>query len=467
MNMVPARTNSDTVKRKVPTIRLKDDADLKEIYQFGRKLGQGSYGAVYEATHIETQTNWAIKEVYKPAAGTSKAHKAENEMLILKSMNHNHIIHLEAVYESSSRIYLVTELCKGGDLKQLLQQKTFFTEDETRKIIFCLADAVAHLHKKGIMHRDLKLENILVKNSLHEDDSRFLIKVADFGLSIKTKGVGIENIQMDACGTLIYMAPEMMSGRGYSNWCDNWSIGVIMYILLCGIPPFYSKTKENLIKKIMTKEIKFDQPIWETVSDAAKKVLTHLLKPNPAYRMTASLLLEDPWITGDISVSSGPSNVLEMMHHYMEHQESNNKESKTVAESSLASAEDTLEPFLASLALPSKTNINGAELGPNEDSSSCSPSFNNTSHVGEKRPVQLSAKQRRPQDKKDLRTGQKPTSDPSKAEEERPFSSNRDRRSSADRQLFQSPVIHQNNTRKKKEKKNHVTRENGRKQKPN
>ncbi|XP_024858279.1 serine/threonine-protein kinase 33 isoform X2 [Kryptolebias marmoratus] len=431
---------------------------IQEIYEFGRKLGQGSYGAVYEATHIETQTKWAIKEVYKPAAGTSKVAMVENEIIVLRSVNHAHIIYLEAIYTSPLMIYLVTELCEGGDLKQLLQQKNVFTEDETRKIIFCLADAVAYLHKSGIIHRDLKLENILVKNCLDEDDGRFDIKVADFGMSVKTSGVGIENIQTEACGTLIYMAPEMMSGRGYSHWCDNWSIGVIMYMLLCGKPPFFSKTKERLLRKIMTKEVQFDQPIWENVSDAAKYLLTRLLKPNPAYRMPAPLLLENPWIQGDTRVPSGPSNALEMMHHYMEHKE------KTVEESSLVSFEDTLEPFLALLTPSSKTNSSGAELSPEGDSSSCTPSTaNRTSHVGGKHPVQLRAKQRRPQDKKDLRTGQKPTSDLSKAEEERHSSSSREGLSSANLQLLQSPVINQNNTKKKKKQKNHTTQKNVRK----
>uniref|UniRef100_A0A4W6DMP6 Serine/threonine kinase 33 n=1 Tax=Lates calcarifer TaxID=8187 RepID=A0A4W6DMP6_LATCA len=317
MDMVSPRTSRDTSEKHVPVIRLEED----EIYKFGRKLGQGSFGVVYEATHIETQTNWAIKEVCRPAAGSSKVKMLAHEIEILKQMNHAHIIHLQEVYETPRMIYLVTELCAGGELTQLLKRKKFFTEDETRHIICSLADAVAYLHKRDIMHRDLKLENILVKNSPDEDDNdRINIKVTDFGLAVQTSGVGIENIMTEACGTLIYMAPEMMTGCGYTQWCDMWSIGVVMY-MLSGEPPFVSKTKANLLEKITNQEVTFTQPIWATVSDAAKNLLTCLLKVDPAYRMSASQILENPWITGDTNGPAIPSNVLDMMHDHAQQEE--------------------------------------------------------------------------------------------------------------------------------------------------
>ncbi|XP_072237411.1 serine/threonine-protein kinase 33 [Leuresthes tenuis] len=491
MNQVPTRTSTTALERDVPVIRLKNDADLREMYEFGRKLGQGSFGAVYEATHIETQTKWAIKEVCRPAAGSTMVEMVDNEINILKQVNHAHIIHLEAIYSTAVMIYLVTECCKGGDLKQLLQQKTFFTEDETRHVISCLADAVVYLHKRDIVHRDLKLENILVKNSLDEDDGRIDIKVADFGLSVKPGGVGIENMMTEACGTLIYMAPEMMSGRGYSHWCDVWSIGVIMFMLLCGEPPFVSKTKENLLEKILNKEVRFTQPIWASVSDAAKYLLTCLLKADPAYRMSAHQLLENPWITGDNSVPSGLTTVLEMMHHYLENEE------RTQAQeiSPLTSSEDMLEPSLASLVLSTETDSNrgsNTKLRAEEDNGFCltaappklvlyvclvrfnttsslspkesrgiprqvhlvngsdtaGPSSTSQSHAGKKPSAELSAKKRRCQDKKDLGTGQKPASNSSKADDQRLFSSCKVGLASINQQLAPRPKPIQNKTKK-------------------
>ncbi|XP_012728520.2 serine/threonine-protein kinase 33 isoform X1 [Fundulus heteroclitus] len=406
-------TIAATSDRDIPLIRLQTDETLREIYEFGKTLGQGSFGTVYEATHVKTQTKWAVKEVRKPAAGSSKFRMLDNEINILKKVNHPHIIYLEATYNTPTKICLVTELCQGGSLEQLLRQKRFFTEDETREIICCLADAVVYLHKRDIVHRDLKLENILVKNSL--DDGRFNIKVADFGLSVKADGVGIKNVLTEACGTLRYMAPEMMSGRGYSHWCDVWSIGVIMFMLLCGEPPFQAKTKEKLLEQIMSTEVRFTQPIWAAVSDGGKYLLTCLLKADPAYRMSAHQLLEHPWITGDTTVPLGPSNVLEMMHHYM----LNNQETETGNGAPSSSSEDTLKPRLAAIGLSSErgsTCGEDAELCP--ENGSCRPSTSTKlSFSGEKYPRQLSATPHKSEDRKDFSAGQNPACDSAKAEE--------------------------------------------------
>ncbi|XP_029983257.1 serine/threonine-protein kinase 33 isoform X2 [Sphaeramia orbicularis] len=316
------QTGKNTFERNVPYTRLDNDNDLRGIYVFGKKLGKGTFGVVYEATHIETQTEWAIKEICRPEPGNSQFKMLDQEMNILKQVNHAHIIHLKEIFESAKMTYLVFELCAGGELKQLLRRKKFLTEDDTRHIIRCLADAIVYLHRRDIVHRDLKLENILLKNPLddgHNDE--IIIKVTDFGLSVKTDGVGIENIMTEVCGTLTYMAPEMMSGRGYTEWCDVWSIGVIMYMLLCGKAPFVASTKEKLLEKIRNEGVTFSQPVWDTVSDTAKKVLTCLLKVDPAYRMSANQLLENPWITGDMTLPVTPSNVLDMMRHYLEEED--------------------------------------------------------------------------------------------------------------------------------------------------
>uniref|UniRef100_A0A3Q3N7V4 Serine/threonine kinase 33 n=1 Tax=Mastacembelus armatus TaxID=205130 RepID=A0A3Q3N7V4_9TELE len=314
---------------------LENDAELLEIYQFGRKLGKGSFGVVFEATHIETQTQWAIKVVRRPAAGNSRVKLLEQEINILKQVNHAYIIHLKEIYNSAHKVYLVTELCTGGDLKQMLQKKKFFTEDQTRHVICSLADAIAYLHKRDIVHRDLKLENILVKNPPD--------KKVDGRINIKVR-----------------------CNRGYSHWCDVWSIGVVMYMLLCGEPPFVSTNKETLLEEIMNKEVTFTQPIWTTVSDAAKSLLTCLLKEDPAYRMSANQLLENPWITGDTNVPAVPVNVLEMMREHLELQD----RTQTQEDLCLTSSEDTSDPHLAPRAASAETNGNcrsPAKLSPERD----------------------------------------------------------------------------------------------------
>ncbi|KAM8894551.1 serine/threonine-protein kinase 33 isoform 2-T8 [Spinachia spinachia] len=411
--MVSTTTSKDTLERNVPLIRLENDADLR--------------------------------------AGSRRAKMLGHEINILRQVDHANIIHLQEVYQTAQMTYLVIDLCDGGELKQLLQRKKYFTEDETRHIICSLADAVVYLHKRDIVHRDLKLENILVINDLDEEDKgRINIKVTDFGLSVKTNGVGIENIMTEACGTLIYMAPEVMSDRGYSQWCDVWSIGVVMYILLCGEPPFLSKTRTNLLKEIMAKEVTFHQPIWGKVSDAAKNLLTCLLKADPAYRMSANQLLENPWITGDTNVPAMPTNVLDLMHDLPEQRE----RTQTADDSSLTSSEGTPDPSpapsLTSTAADCKCWCHAEEDGsvgtpatstkPTKESggflqrdkrrkSSESPvQLQHTeSHAGMKPSRHPSTKQQRPYDMKDVSTGQKPASALSRVGDQQPSTSNKSR----------------------------------------
>ncbi|KAJ8340178.1 hypothetical protein SKAU_G00348110 [Synaphobranchus kaupii] len=308
------RVNS--AERKVPHTRMDDEAAIQQIYAFGKKLGQGSFGVVYEATHIETQKKWAIKKVNREKAGSHGVKLLEREVSILKRVNHGHIIHLEEVFETPKKMYMVTELCEGGELKEILKKKTQFTEEEARHIIHSLAEAAVYLHKKDIVHRDLKLENILVKSSHNGEENGLLhIKITDFGLSAQKGGMGSKAMMQATCGTPIYMAPEVIDGHEYSQQCDVWSIGVIMYTLLCGEPPFLSKS-DRLFDIIRKGELSFTGLVWDSISDGAKKVLRCLLKVDPAHRITASELLDNPWITGDTTTPGTPINVLEMMKQF-------------------------------------------------------------------------------------------------------------------------------------------------------
>lgn len=309
------RVNS--AERKVPHTRMEDEAAVQQIYAFGKKLGQGSFGVVYEATHIETQKKWAIKKVNREKAGSHGVKLLEREVSILKRVNHGHVIHLEEVFETPKKMYMVTELCEGGELKEILKKKRHFTEEEVRHIIHSLAEATVYLHRKDIVHRDLKLENILVKSSQKgEENGRLHVKITDFGLSVQKGGVGNKTMMQATCGTPIYMAPEVIDGHEYSQQCDVWSIGVIMYTLLCGEPPFLSKSEDRLFDIIRKGELTFTGPVWDSISEGAKKVLRCLLKVDPAHRITASELLDNPWITGDTSSHDTPINVLEMMKQF-------------------------------------------------------------------------------------------------------------------------------------------------------
>ncbi|VFV23235.1 serine threonine-protein kinase [Lynx pardinus] len=315
--------------RKKENQPITDSASGKvmEIYTFGRILGQGSFGMVFEATDKETETKWAIKKVNKDKAGSSAVKLLEREVNILKSVKHKHIIHLEQVFETPKKMYLVMELCEDGELKEILDRKGHFSENETRWIIQSLASAIAYLHNKDIVHRDLKLENIMVKSSFTDDNNEMNlnIKVTDFGLAVKKQGRN-EAMLQTTCGTPIYMAPEVINAHDYSQQCDIWSIGVIMYILLCGEPPFLASSEEKLFELIRKGELHFEDPIWDSISDCAKSVLKQLMKVDPAHRITAKELLDNQWITGNILSSARPTNVLEMMKQWKNNPESDEED---------------------------------------------------------------------------------------------------------------------------------------------
>nr|XP_009682995.1 PREDICTED: serine/threonine-protein kinase 33 isoform X1 [Struthio camelus australis]XP_009682996.1 PREDICTED: serine/threonine-protein kinase 33 isoform X1 [Struthio camelus australis]XP_009682997.1 PREDICTED: serine/threonine-protein kinase 33 isoform X1 [Struthio camelus australis]XP_009682998.1 PREDICTED: serine/threonine-protein kinase 33 isoform X1 [Struthio camelus australis] len=308
-------TRSRSAEVKIPHTRISDGAAIQEIYSFGRKLGQGSFGVVIEVKHKDTGKKWAIKKVNRKKAGSSAMKLLEREVSILKRVNHDHIIHLEEVFETPKRVYLVMELCEDGELKKILHSKGHFTENETRHIIQSLASAIAYLHKKDIVHRDLKLENILVKSSDIDEanEMKLNIKVTDFGLAVQKAG---GSVFQSICGTPIYMAPEVISAHDYSQQCDIWSIGVIMYMLLCGEPPFTASLEEKLFELIRKGDLYFKNTVWDTVSEAAKQVLRLLLRVDPAHRITANELLDNQWITGETHAVQRPCNVLELMKEW-------------------------------------------------------------------------------------------------------------------------------------------------------
>jgi len=339
MSQYPRKDGSATA-RTIPHTRIEEERQIEDIYDFGEVLGKGSFGVVKEATHKATGRRWAIKAVNKEKAGTSAVKLLEREVLIMKKIDHEHLIHLEEIYETSKRMYLVMELCDAGGVEKLLEQKKRFSEKETWTVINQLAHAVAYLHDSDIVHRDLKLENILLSQPIGNE--LLNIKLTDFGLSYVRGGVGSDSMMQSVCGTPIYMAPEVIDDLGYSQQCDIWSIGVIMYTLLTGRPPFVAETEEKLYELIKKGEVDFSDPCWETCHESAKNLLLGMLKVDPAYRRTAKEILNHPWITGD-SEASETSNVLELMKMYREElrQGSENQEGQE-ANNNISGMEDGL-----------------------------------------------------------------------------------------------------------------------------
>lgn len=301
--------------RKLVTLKLCKSEELLKHYELGKVIGQGCFGVVHEAIKKEDQKPWAIKIMNKSKAGQSRLHQLQREINILKSVHHDHIIHLEQLFETPNKYFLVMEKCHG-ELYDVFIKEKHLTENDTRIVVKRLSDAVAYLHKSDIVHRDIKLENILMGTNPEDPNDHLYIKLTDFGLSA-VKANGMDNMLNDCCGSLQYMAPEIIENRPYSQQCDVWSIGVLDYLLLCGLWPFYSENncEQELCRLILTEEPSFSSWQWEKISKPAISLITKMLHKNPAFRMTAAEILNDPWIKGETKheIQSGTPNILELM----------------------------------------------------------------------------------------------------------------------------------------------------------
>jgi len=184
------------------------------------------------------------------------------------------------------------ELLTGGELFDRIVAKGSFSEREASEVTKNVTDAIAYIHKIGIVHRDLKPENLLFLNK----DGDSPIKITDFGLAKFRANNGVE--MHTACGTPGYVAPEVLKSENYTKAVDMWSLGVILYILLCGFPPFYHPKTAELYKLIKKGEFDFPAPYWTDISDSAKDLVRKLLTVDPKKRYTAEQVLQHPWVKG-------------------------------------------------------------------------------------------------------------------------------------------------------------------------
>lgn len=301
----------DDINKSPPKIhhyRIKDKTEVENKYKFGRKLGEGAFGTVNIVEDKISHLTWACKVVNKTKGSVSSFEQLQQEINIMKQLNHPYVVKLHEVYETPKKIYIIMENYDGGELVSKIREKSYCSEDDVRIIISRLADAVAYLHEQGIVHRDLKPENILL--STEDPEDIYNIKVMDFGLATcKDSSTMIENI----CGTPFYMAPEVVDNLGYSQQCDIWSIGIMMYLLLVG----YKKECEVLLHQMISNgKIEFPDEYWKNISIGAKNLVENLLKFDPAQRITAKEILQHPWIHGEQNGVKTNTTVFDLMKSY-------------------------------------------------------------------------------------------------------------------------------------------------------
>ncbi|XP_024869708.1 serine/threonine-protein kinase GG21441 isoform X2 [Temnothorax curvispinosus] len=262
---------------------------LRLHYTVGHIIGDGNFAVVRHCTHKSSGAEYAMKIVDKYKC-QGKETMLASEVAILRQVCHPNIISLIAEQDTADQLFLVMELVKGGDLFDAIAVATKFSEAEASVMISHLTSALAYLHSHHIVHRDVKPENLLVEM----DGSHVrCLKLGDFGLAQV-----VREPLYTVCGTPTYVAPEILAETGYGLKIDVWAAGVILYILLCGFPPFVSldNEQEELFERILSGQYEFTSPYWDTISDSAKQLISNMLQAQPELRFSAEDVLDHPWL---------------------------------------------------------------------------------------------------------------------------------------------------------------------------
>ncbi|EPS70786.1 calcium-dependent protein kinase 2, partial [Genlisea aurea] len=275
-----------------------DDVFLK--YKLGKELGRGEFGVTYEVVEEATGDNFACKKISKRKLRSEvDIEDVRREVEIMRHLpQHPNIVSYKEVYEDREAIYLIMELCEGGELFDRIVARGHFSERGAAMVTKTILEVVKVCHEHGVIHRDLKPENFLYAN----DSENAPLKAIDFGLSIFFEsGQRFQEI----VGSPYYMAPEVLR-RNYGPEIDVWSAGIILYILLCGVPPFWAETEEGIAQAIVFGELDFERDPWPKVSEEAKNLVRGMLEQNPYTRLTINEVLGNPWIQNADRVPNVP-----------------------------------------------------------------------------------------------------------------------------------------------------------------
>uniref|UniRef100_A0A6A7GCI5 non-specific serine/threonine protein kinase n=1 Tax=Hirondellea gigas TaxID=1518452 RepID=A0A6A7GCI5_9CRUS len=258
-------------------------------YIIDSTLGEGEFAIVKTACHSGTGRHVAVKIIKKKLISEqSLLQQLKREISIMKLITHPFIVDLIDVFTSSSKVFLVMELCEGGELYEKILTNGKFSEDEARKYFLQLIDGVEYCHQQSIAHRDLKPENLLL-------DADSNLKIADFGLSALHLQVSSDTTNFTFCGTTHYIAPEILVADDVGYDCfkaDIWSCGVILFVFLSGYMPFDEDSLPALFRKIISSKYEF--PDW--ISDSAKDLISHILDPSVDSRFSIPQIRQSPWL---------------------------------------------------------------------------------------------------------------------------------------------------------------------------
>ncbi|KAM0847193.1 hypothetical protein ACQ4PT_055183 [Festuca glaucescens] len=263
---------------------------IDDKYVLDRELGRGEFGVTYLCVDRGTKELLACKSISKRKLRTPvDVEDVRREVAIMRHLPKSHsIVTLREACEDEAAVHLVMELCEGGELFDSIVARGHYTERAAANVTRTIVQVVQLCHRHGVIHRDLKPENFLFANKKENSP----LKAIDFGLSIFFKpGEKFSEI----VGSPYYMAPEVLK-RNYGPEIDIWSAGVILYILLCGVPPFWAETEQGVAQAILRGNIDFKREPWPNVSENAKDLVRRMLEPDPKLRLTAKQVLEHHWL---------------------------------------------------------------------------------------------------------------------------------------------------------------------------
>eukprot|EP01135_Chromosphaera_perkinsii_P001464 Nk52_evm4s174 gene=Nk52_evmTU4s174 len=272
-----------------------DAESFYRLYELDEELGRGLSSTVRRCRRISSQEEYAVKIIEKSMTEEEDVF-IHSEISILKYLSkhsYEYIIQLIDTFETCTHFFLVFELATGGELFQVLTERVCFSEDQAKVLMSQILKAIAKMHELNIVHRDMKLENILLT-------STGTVKVSDFGFA---RFIDADILLTELLGTPGYLSPELIecnlytnSGIGYGKPVDMWACGVIMYTLLVGFPPFWSNNRITLMKSIMHGDYQFISPYWDSISEEAKELISFLLCVDQHQRLTAENALQHQWL---------------------------------------------------------------------------------------------------------------------------------------------------------------------------
>ncbi|KAG6528797.1 hypothetical protein ZIOFF_010982 [Zingiber officinale] len=271
--------------------------NLRDHYRIGKKLGQGQFGTTYLCVDKNDDKEYACKSIPKRKLLCRDDYEdVWREIQIMHHLSeHPNVVRIKGTFEDALFVHLVMELCAGGELFDRIILKGHYSERKAAQLLKTIVGVVEACHSLGVMHRDLKPENFLFA-SVDEDAA---LKATDFGLSMLAFAEPkLCDTFSDVVGSPYYVAPEVLR-KLYGPEADVWSAGVILYILLSGVPPFWAETEAGIFRQIIKGSIDFETEPWPTISESAKDLIRKMLNRNPRERFTAHQVLCHPWIIDD------------------------------------------------------------------------------------------------------------------------------------------------------------------------